>query len=249
MAEHLALVLKSVRFQDPSKIVTFFSQTEGLKTGFARGATSRDNRFGAALEPLTLCRITGRHQGIGSLYRIHHSFIIDSFRSIHADFNLLVWSGLIVRFLLGFLPPDHPEPDLFACAVSSLSDLDLSKSHPDTVWCRFAIEALDLLGYRITLSGCGRCGQKVGGEKIAYRVSDGAVVCMHCFGREMPSNWIMTSGIVLEAVSGKGAEGSLLSSPGTGRSVQAFLDAVIREYLPRWIPTEDLAFLKSADET
>ena len=248
MAEHLALVLKSVRFQDPSKIVTFFSRTEGLKTGFARGATSRDNRFGASLEPLTLCHITGRHQGVGSLYRIHHSSIVDSFRSIHGDFNLLVWSGLIVRFLLGFLPPDHPEPDLFSVAVSSLSALNQANTLPDLVWTRFAIESLALLGYRISLTDCARCGRPVHGERVGYRSVDGTIVCMRCFGREPASEWIMTSGDILDRLCNLGDTEKVVSAPDIGLMTRDFLDAVIEEHLPRWIPIRELAFLKRPDE-
>jgi hypothetical protein len=148
-----------------------------------------------------------------------------------------------VRFLLGFLPPDHPEPGLFDLALSSLSDLDQREIPPEELWIRFAAEALALLGYRFTLTGCVRCGADVSGERVAYRASDGTVVCMRCFGRENSADWIMTSGDVFDRLCGTGEISCPSAGPAEGTRV--FLDAVIREHLPRWIPVEDLAFLKS----
>lgn len=185
---------------------------------------------------------------MGSLYRIHHASIIDPFRRIHSDYNLLVWSGLVVRFLLGLLPPEHPEAALFDLAVSTLSRTEQSDVPPDLLWCQFAIEALGLVGYRVALTGCIRCKSEIGKGKMAYRSSDGTILCMRCFGHGEGSQWIMTTGAVLDWMSGEKAiaAGNGPIPPDDLREAgKEFLDGVIREHLPRWIPVGELDFLRN----
>ena len=48
-----AIVLKSMRFRETSKIVTFYTRRYGKIAAVAKGARETKNKFGAALEPMT----------------------------------------------------------------------------------------------------------------------------------------------------------------------------------------------------
>jgi DNA repair protein RecO (recombination protein O) len=240
MAEELSLILRASRYQDASKIVTFFSREGGLRTGFARGATARDNRFGASLEPVTLCRIVGRGGGPRSLYRIHHASILDPYRRIHTDYNRLSWAGLLVRFLLGVLPPDHPEPPLFSLASEALSLIEGERDPPAQTWLSFAREGLSLLGYRPASPVCARCHRIPSGERIHFRPSDGTVLCRGCLGGEGKAG-LETSSDILEWLSG-GEEGFGLSG-GRVAEAMAVVDRLIGEHVNGWIPVASVPFL------
>nr|EES53181.1 MAG: Recombination protein O (RecO) [Leptospirillum ferrodiazotrophum] len=257
MAEQEVLILRSGRYLDSAKIVTFFSREGGLGTGFARGATSRDNRFGASLEPLTRSRLSLRRGTLAGLARILHADVIASYPRIRTDYDRLVWAGLIVRFLLGFLPESHPEPSLFALACGALDRLDGRVGPPAAVWEGFARQALALLGWGIPAAVCRRCG-RTGGEKEEreeaeshyFRASDGAVFCRSCRLAEGGGELWGVEAEVLNALSRNG--GSVdedVLSPGPGpllRERLAFLDRVIGEHLPRWTPVAELTFVGSA---
>ncbi|MCL5284296.1 MAG: DNA repair protein RecO [Nitrospirae bacterium] len=243
MAEELAFILRSVRYQDAAKVVTFLSREGGLRTGFARGATARDNRFGASLEPLTLCRITGRRSGVLALYRIHHADIVEPYRTIHADFNLLSWAGLVSRFLLGCLPPEHPEPLLFSLTRETLSALETRKESASRLWIRFAREGLAILGYRPPPPACTLCHRKVGEEKVLIRPSEGTVLCRLC-RREEGKRGVEVPGQILDWLSGAGDISSL---PGHWHEETLnFLDHMIGEHDPKWIPASSVTFLPEA---
>ncbi len=243
MAEETALILRASRYQDAAKIVTFLSREGGLRTGFARGATARDNRFGASLEPVTLCRIVGRGGGPRSLYRIHHAAILDPYRRIHGDYNRLAWAGFVVRFLLGVLPPDHPEPLLFSLATEALSLFEGEGDPPARTWLAFAREGLALLGYRPAPPVCARCRRIVSGERVLFRPSEGTVLCRICRSGEGKGG-VETSSDLLEWLSGTG-EGA---GPPGGRVAEAadLVDRLIGEHAAGWIPVSSVAFLPEA---
>ncbi len=240
MSEELALILRASRYQDASKIVTFLSREGGLRTGFARGATARDNRFGASLEPVTLCRIVGRGGGPRSLYRIHHAAILDPYRRIHADYNRLSWAGLLVRFLLGVLPPDHPEPHLFSLASEALSLFEGDREPPARIWLAFVREGLSLLGYRPAPPVCARCRRIPSGERVFFRPSDGTVLCRHCRGGEGKAG-VETSSDLLEWLSGNGGVSELQG--GRVAEAMALVDRLIGEHANGWIPVASVPFL------
>ncbi|MGH7182310.1 MAG: DNA repair protein RecO, partial [Nitrospiraceae bacterium] len=50
-----AITLKSRKWGDADRIVTFYSKELGKVRGVARGARRMKSRLGASLEPLTIC--------------------------------------------------------------------------------------------------------------------------------------------------------------------------------------------------
>ncbi|MGC8500131.1 MAG: DNA repair protein RecO [Leptospirillia bacterium] len=259
MAEQEVLVLRSARYLDSSKVVTFFSRDGGLQSGFARGATSRDNRFGASLEPLTRSRLSLRRGSFTGLVRILHADTRHSYPHIREDYDRLVWAGLIVRFLLGFLPEGHPEPRLFDLASLALERLDGRKSPAGLVWVEFVREGLPILGWGIPPPVCRSCGKTEGGERkdfgeegrsrrFAYRPSDGAVFCRSCRPVDPEGTLWAVAPEVLSYLSGspqvKGSPaGGGRSLPPQLREALAFLDRVIGEHISRWIAVADLSFV------
>ena len=262
MAEQEVLILRAGRYLDSAKIVTFFSREEGRITGFARGATSRENRFGASLEPLTRSRLALRRGTFSGMSRILHADAIDSYPRIRADYDRLLWAGLIVRFLLGFLPEHHPEPALFHLSCMALDHLDDEGVSAGHVWESFAREALSLLGWGIPGPVCRRCGQlgatgedqqRASPERFFFRASDGAVFCQRCRLAEGGGDlWGVEAGI-LELLS----QGGRLGEMGSGeerkgqpslRDRLVFIDRVIGEHLPRWTSVSDLSFVGGEGE-
>ena len=261
MAEQEVLILRSGRYLDSAKIVTFFSREGGLGTGFARGATSRDNRFGASLEPLTRSRLSLRRGTLGGLARILHADVIASYPRIRTDYDRLVWAGLIVRFLLGFLPESHPEPFLFALACGALDRLDGHDRAPAVIWEEFSRQALALLRWGVPAAICRRCGrtgrssgeEKTGldGSEIYYfRASDGAVFCRSCRLAEGGGELWGVEAEVLNSLSRQESSGDdeelFLRPDSFLRARLAFLDRVIGEHLSRWTPVAELTFVGSA---
>ena len=178
--EQSSLVLRSVRYLESDRVVTFFSREEGVLTGFARGAAGISSRFGASLEPLTLSSVIGRFHLEGTLYRIHKAAILNPFTYIKSDLDRCYWAGMGVRLLTGLLPPALPEPLVFDIAVDYLESLSDTAASPAFAWIRFATCVLDLLGYQIRADDCIACRDTPRGKILFYYPMDGRVLCSLC---------------------------------------------------------------------
>ncbi|MHB1285662.1 MAG: DNA repair protein RecO [Leptospirales bacterium] len=236
--EQEALILRSVRYSEHDRVVTFFSAQEGLLTGFAKGSAGLGNRFGASFEPLTLSHILGRHHVEGTLFRLHKASIINPFSILKADLDRFYWAGLAVRVLLGLLPPAHPEPSLFDLTIRYLNDLGIKERSPGESWVRFASQSLSVLGYGIHFAGCSSCQEDDDGARILYRVLDGRILCLTCSSEESLTDWIPTSSETVRLLErmGNGVNHPCGEIPrGQLRSAAGFLDQVFKDRVPGWI--------------
>lgn len=207
--EQRSLILRSVRYLEADRVVTFFSRDEGVVTGFARGAAGMASRFGASLEPLTLSLILGRHHLEGTLYRIHKAAILDWFAPLKSDLGRFYWAGVSVRFLLGMLPPGFPEPLVFDMAVRYLESLTDPKESPAGAWVRFATGSLALLGYQILSGTCSSCRETPRDDNFRYNPQDGRMLCSACHDTPevLADSFVAVDRWTLECLHGLGRNG------------------------------------------
>jgi DNA repair protein RecO (recombination protein O) len=178
--ERFALILRSVRYGDDDRVVTFFSLEEGLLTGFARGANAAGNRFGAALSPLTFSSLLGRHHTPDSLFRLHKAHVIDPFPGIRNDYDKLVWAGLPVRAVLALLPHHVQEPALFELFLRYLCLLETERSSYALLWIRFSARMLRIMGFGPLAPVCQGCGLDILIGKVRFDPENGRVRCRDC---------------------------------------------------------------------
>ncbi|MHB8423343.1 MAG: DNA repair protein RecO [Leptospirales bacterium] len=241
--EQEALILRSVRYSEHDRVVTFFSAQEGLLTGFARGSAGLGNRFGASFEPLTLSHILGRHHLEGTLFRLHKASIVNAFSALKSDLDCFYWAGLAVRVLLSLLPPAHPEPFLFDLSIRYLDALSIPENSPATTWIRFASQALGMLGYGIHFRPCSACQSTEGTGGIVYQVTDGRILCLSCASGDESPLWARTDSGTILLVERMGGERDCWSTkiPLVHlRSATSFLDQVFSVRIPGWKATSTL---------
>lgn len=241
--EQEALILRSVRYSEHDRVVTFFSAQEGLLTGFARGSAGLGNRFGAAFEPLTLSRILGRHHVEGTLFRLHKASIIDAFSALKSDLDRFYWAGLAVRVLLALLPPAHPEPFLFDLSIRYLEALSVPGNSPAGAWIRFGSRSLGILGYGIHSVPCCSCQETERAGTIVYQVSDGRALCLACSSGEESLSWVRTNPgtiLLIERLGSDSYNWSTKIPVDQLRSAASFLDHVFGCRIPGWKGTSSL---------
>lgn len=240
--ERECLILRSVRYSDNDRVVTFFSKDEGLLTGFARGANGPGNRFGASLEPLTWSYFIGRHHLDGTLYRIHKASVIDCFIALREDLERMYWAGAAVRLLLSLLPPQHPEQPLFDSMIRYLKDLESERPSPPLSWLRFASLALVFLGYGIQSGSCHRCHDDLSGRTVTYHIPDGKILCRQCGGVDGKKDGIRTETDVLSLLErwGKNEDVRETVPAELIDSAISLVDSVFGHHIQNWIPVRSL---------
>src|SRR5207247_9632195 len=77
-----AIVLKSRKWGDADRIVTFFTLKHGKVRGVARGARRMKSRFGGTLEPFVYCDLVLYEKPGDSLYRFSQTDVRQAFHPL-----------------------------------------------------------------------------------------------------------------------------------------------------------------------
>jgi DNA repair protein RecO (recombination protein O) len=177
-----AIVLRSRRWGDADRIVTFYARNLGKIRGVARGARRQKNRFGAALEPFTLCRVNFFEKAGDSLFRISQIDLVQSFQSLREDLGLMASAARMVNVVAAVTPDGDPDPQLFDQLEQGLTAL---RGGGDPAWTAllFQVRSLGLIGFRPQTDHCAACGKtELVGEPQFSPVA-GGLVCPTCAAR------------------------------------------------------------------
>jgi DNA repair protein RecO (recombination protein O) len=179
-----AIVIKSMKYGDTSKIVTFYTRQFGKLKGIAKGARRSDNKFGASLEPLSDVTLVIYKKAHRDLYLISQCDSIKSFGKIHDSIEKIL-VGLSVLELVDQLAHEEEEnAALFSLLLETLSALNGSSKNFQSLGRSFQIRLASLLGYAPNLDVCSVCGKSVmdveQSSGVGFLLMSGAVICSSC---------------------------------------------------------------------
>ena len=185
LVETPAIVLRSYRYSETSKVVRLATRDLGVQSAIAKGALRPRSRFGAGLELLS--------EGIAQLYfretRELHTLgafeVLDLRRTLATDLAAFAGAAALAEIMLN-MAPAAPLPaayDAFATALDALA-----RAAPDTadpLATRGVWRVLGALGFEPSLRSCVRddtpIDQATGGEgTTAFSTSEGGVLCSKC---------------------------------------------------------------------
>jgi DNA repair protein RecO (recombination protein O) len=178
-----AIILRSRKWGDADRIVTVYSKTLGKIRGVARGARRQKSRFGAALEPFSLCRLDLFEKSGDSLFRISHVDLVTSFQPLREDLVLIASAARMVNVVTAVTPDGDPDPLLFDTLEQGLMSLHRS-SDPAFTALLFQIRLLGLIGFRPETDRCASCGKTQLTGIPHFSPMAGGLVCMMCAGRQ-----------------------------------------------------------------
>jgi DNA repair protein RecO (recombination protein O) len=174
-----AIILRSRKWGDADRIVTFYSKSLGKIRGVARGARRQKSRFGAALEPFSVCRLNLFEKVGDSLFRISHVDLVRSSQVLREDLNLMDSAARMVNVVAAITPDGDPDPLLFDTLEQGLASLHESED-PAFTALLFQIRLLGLTGFRPQTDHCAACGKAhVVGEPQFSPIA-GGLVCLTC---------------------------------------------------------------------
>ncbi len=180
-----AIVLKSMKYGDTSKIVTFYTSRFGKLKGIAKGARRKGNKFGSSLEPLSYVSLVLYKKEHRDLHLISQCDSMDSFSTIHDSVEKMS-VGFLVLELTDRLAHDEEEHSaFFSVLLDTLAELDRSSKNGQSLGRSFQIRCAALLGYAPSLEVCAECGKRLSEReqpsKVGFHLMNGAVVCADCY--------------------------------------------------------------------
>lgn len=202
-----AITLKSLKWGEADRIVTFFTLRHGKLRGVARGARRIKSRFGSALEPFVYCDLNLFEKGNDPLYRITQVDIRETFPQLREDLALMSAAARMVNLVSAVTAEGDPGPRIFEALVGGLRSLQ-DTNDPALATLLFQIRLLGQTGFRPQTDHCAACGKEFPaphpplspqGERIEVRGAQfspvsGGLVCSPCAGRRPDGCLPMSAG-------------------------------------------------------
>lgn len=239
-----AFVLSTVDYGERDRIVSLFTLEHGLIKGFARGARNSHKRFGAALELLARIEIHARlKEGLSTLQQADVISVYPAIRGNLYAIALGLYSAELIELIT---PEGHPLPRLFRLFSAWLDRLETSMKMETSLKNErrfFEINLLNILGYRPSIEGCSRCGNRYD-NRGALLQQNGEIACTQCtkVGIVIDYNTI----IALQRCLQTGTFGTISFMPNEITQAGKLLDYAFSTHIARKI--KSLVFLHQIEE-
>jgi DNA repair protein RecO (recombination protein O) len=175
-----AIVLRSYNLAEADRIVVCLTRNAGLVRAVARGARRMKSRFGAALEPYTLTRLTYYEKENRELVTISQVELVQSQFEIAAQPETAEVLAYIAEMVSEFAPPHETNEKLFRMVVACVEALRQSPRATSAVLRYFEVWLLRLAGLFPEVRKCAECGASFEGPARPYWDTEGRVRCLTC---------------------------------------------------------------------
>lgn len=119
----LAIVLRSVPYEDRHRIVTALTEHHGQISALARNSI-QSRRFGGTLDPFVASEWTFAEKPGADLARLDEALIKRSFEGIRKDFERLSLASVFSEFMIRVAPKNEGCQDLFKLHSNALAILE-----------------------------------------------------------------------------------------------------------------------------
>src|SRR6267143_1674150 len=180
LVETEALVLRTYNFGEADKIVVCLTHTSGLIRAVAKGCRKLKSRFGAALEPFTLAKITYYQKENQELVTLSHAEIVKSHFDLSGQAETLTGLAYMGDLVIEFSPPYEPNERLFRMVKACLDAIAESQPDLQVILRYFEIWLLKLEGYLPDIRHCGECHRAFDEKEPAFMGTDTVFRCRSC---------------------------------------------------------------------
>ena len=238
-----AIVLRSIRFQESSRIVTFYTRRFGRLAGIVKGARKNPAKFGVSLQPMAQVSLVVYRKPGREVQTVSHCDPAWVYRRIHADLDRMASGMQMVELVTMAARHEEENPELYALLEESLRSVD---DEPDPGWAvlyRFELRLAAILGFRADFNACAICRRPEdgtwipGGGMIRLDIERGGPLCPRC--DRAAARAILTPGAtlaILRDLNVPPGEWAGFGPPGRDRGrdprVEAFLQAYFSYHLP-----------------
>ena len=180
-----AIVLRSRRYRETSKLVTFYSRKFGKLTGVAKGARETRSKFGGVLEPMTYVSLVLYKKEHRDLHLISGGEIVKLFPRLQSNLEKITAGLSVVELVDAAMRNEEPGEIVFCLVVEVLTEIDHATKNLQNVLYYFRLHLLDLMGYKPNFLTCVRCrkilARGVSDERPVYfDAQGGGIVCENC---------------------------------------------------------------------
>ncbi|MBR6737264.1 MAG: DNA repair protein RecO [Clostridia bacterium] len=171
-----ALMIRASDYKDNDKILTLYSLEKGKISSGIKGVKKAGAKLKFASEPFcfaeyVLAEKSGRFTIIGASH-------LDSFYNLRLDMLKYYCSAVVLETINALVPENEPDAQLFALVIETAKKLNYEKSELITL-CRYLLNLIDMLGYKIGTLTCQGCGDFING-RVFFNPQTAEFSCLSC---------------------------------------------------------------------
>lgn len=177
-----AIVVRTIRWKESSKIVTLYSEEDGLIKMIARGAFRKNNPFAGKLETLSLLRVDYVSKKSRSLQILVESELIKSFQDLRLDLKRVPYALSMLELIQQTFEDGEPDPVFFNFLLEMVQATSVTR-YPANALIYFLLKLASYLGFKPQLRLC-RGGQDAQcSDSVYLSLNNGSVSCRNCLER------------------------------------------------------------------
>lgn len=180
-----AIVLKSLKYGDTSKIVTLYTKSFGKTTVIAKGARTKKSKFGSALEPMSYITAVFYKKESRDIQLLSQADLIEVHRSLNNDEKKLAVGLCIIEFLHASIHDQEQHEEIFDLTKNSLSELNASKKSELNFLIWYLVHLISMHGFEFDFSRCVNCHKNLLTEfkndsALRFNIDKGTLLCPRC---------------------------------------------------------------------
>jgi DNA repair protein RecO (recombination protein O) len=184
-----AIVLKSNKYGDTSKIINLYTREFGKLSVIAKGSRSKNNRFGGSLEPLSHIGIVFYNYENRELQYITQSSIINFFPAIHSDFAKMTASLAMAEIVNNVLHSEERNDEFFELFLNTFIAIEKSSCNFESYITYFELNLAGISGFHPEFGKCEICKTILDvnytGLQSGFSIDRGCVFCNKCLEKNI----------------------------------------------------------------
>lgn len=179
-----AIVLRSIRHGESSRIVTLFGRSRGRFAVIAKGARKgKAGSIGGNIEPPNLIEALVYFKASRSVQIIGQVTVLQRYPRIKEDLALTGYAAVILELVGKTLTDSEPNELTFNAVLNALQRFENDKGNRRVNLWLFQIDLIKAAGFELDPFPCKVCGSKIAsiGYRNQFLLESGSVCCSTCF--------------------------------------------------------------------
>ncbi|MFQ5797813.1 MAG: DNA repair protein RecO [Bacteroidota bacterium] len=179
-----AVVLKSMKYRETSKIVTLYTRRYGKLRVVAKGARQPKSKFGGSLESMTHITAIFYRRENRELHTLSQAEIRSGYFRIHSNLEKLSIGLAIVDLVSACFHDEEENESAFRLLAQTLQLLDVANENTRNVLFAFEARLVSLLGFQPNFKSCAVCRGQLsldgGKREVIFDLARGGLLCARC---------------------------------------------------------------------
>lgn len=171
-----AVVLNSKKYGETSKIVSLFTKEQGKLSFIAKGARSKNNKFGSLLEPLNCISAAYYFKPGRDLQIISSVDLLFPVRKIQNNIENLAYALSVLEAVTQSLPPLEQNVDIYMLLYEIISIYNSDDLRSFSYFAKSQMELSAMLGFAIDFGNHQEYLARSNGSSKMFSLENGSIV-------------------------------------------------------------------------